>query len=111
MGKISRSGSGMNIPDHISESSGNKCFWVKILLFFVVDADADPGSGNLFDPGSGMGKFISGINIPDPQHCSSSLLHLLYSSNMSRCVIRYLNLPIQLTQSTFIKNCPHSMEY
>jgi hypothetical protein len=24
---------------------------------------------NLFDPGSGMEKFLSGINIPDPQHC------------------------------------------
>jgi hypothetical protein len=27
-------------------------FGVKILKFF--DADADPGSGNLFDPGSGI---------------------------------------------------------
>jgi hypothetical protein len=35
-------------------------FWVKILKFF--DSDADP------DPGSGMEKFGSGINIPDPQH-------------------------------------------
>jgi hypothetical protein len=49
------SGSGMNIPDHISESS-ETIFWVKILKFF--DADADPGSGNFLtlDPGSGMGK-------------------------------------------------------
>jgi hypothetical protein len=36
MGK--NSGSGMNNPDHISEST---IFWVKILKFF----DADPGSG------------------------------------------------------------------
>jgi hypothetical protein len=43
-------------------------FWVKILKFF----DADPGSWDLFDPGSGMEKFGSGINIPDPQHCSGS---------------------------------------
>jgi hypothetical protein len=35
--------------DHISESL-ETIFWVKILKFF--DADADPGSGNLFDPGS-----------------------------------------------------------
>jgi hypothetical protein len=47
MGKKSSSGSGMNMPDHISESL-ETIFWVKILKFF--DADADPGSGNLFDP-------------------------------------------------------------
>jgi hypothetical protein len=48
MGKKSGSGSGMNNPDHISESI--KCnFWVKILKFFDVD------------PGSGMGKFGSEI--------------------------------------------------
>jgi hypothetical protein len=39
-GKISRSGSGINISDHISESL-ETTFWVKILKFF----DADPGSG------------------------------------------------------------------
>ncbi len=58
--------SGMNNPDHISESL-ETIFWVKILKFF----DADPGwkkcgSGirdekNLY-PGSGM-------NIRNPQHC------------------------------------------
>jgi hypothetical protein len=41
----------MNIPDHISESL-ETIFGVKLLKFF--DADADPGSGNLFDPGSGI---------------------------------------------------------
>jgi hypothetical protein len=37
-----------------------------MLNFFVVD----PGSGAslILDPGSGMEKFGSGINIPDPQH-------------------------------------------
>jgi hypothetical protein len=35
-----KSGSGMNNPDHISESLETN-FWVKILKFF----DADPGSG------------------------------------------------------------------
>jgi hypothetical protein len=59
MGKKSRSGigSGMNIPDHFFESL-QTFFWVKIF-----DADADPGSGNLFDPGYGIqdGK--------NPQHC------------------------------------------
>jgi hypothetical protein len=39
MGKKSGSGSGMNNPDHISESL-EKIFWVKILKFF----NADPGS-------------------------------------------------------------------
>jgi hypothetical protein len=42
MGKKSGSGSGMNNPDHISESS-ETTFWVKILKFF--DVDAEPGSG------------------------------------------------------------------
>ena len=61
------SGSGMNIPDHISESL-ETIFWVKILKFF--DADRAPG-WNKF--GSGMVKIRirekhPGINIPDPQH-------------------------------------------
>jgi hypothetical protein len=50
------SGSGMNNPGHISESL-EPIFWVKILEFFDVD------------PGAGMEKIGSGINIPDPQHC------------------------------------------
>jgi hypothetical protein len=59
------SGSGVNNPDHISESL-ETIFGVKILKFF----DADPGwktfgsgirNGKISDPGSG-------INIPDPQH-------------------------------------------
>jgi hypothetical protein len=51
MGK--KSGSGMNNPDHISESL-ETIFWVKILKLF----GADPG----------WKKFGSGISIPDPQH-------------------------------------------
>jgi hypothetical protein len=39
----------MNISDHISMSL-ETIFWVKILKIF----DADPVSGNLFDPGSGI---------------------------------------------------------
>jgi hypothetical protein len=66
MGKESGSRSGMNNPDHISESL-ETIFWVKILKSFV----ADPGPGmekirirdvNNSDPGSG-------INIRGPQHC------------------------------------------
>jgi hypothetical protein len=40
MGKKSKSGSGMNNPDHIFECL-DTIFWVKILEFF----DADPGPG------------------------------------------------------------------
>jgi hypothetical protein len=43
----------MNDTDHISECL-ETIVWVKILEFF----DADPGSG--------IEKFGSGINIPDP---------------------------------------------
>jgi hypothetical protein len=45
----------MNNRDHNSQSL-KTIFWVKTLKFFDVD------------PGSGMKKFGSGINIPDPQH-------------------------------------------
>jgi hypothetical protein len=48
MGIISGSGSGMNNPDHISESL-ETIFRVKILLFFGAD------------PGSGMGKIWTGM--------------------------------------------------
>ncbi len=41
MGKKSGFGSGMNNPDHISQSF-ETIFWVYILKFF----DADPGSGD-----------------------------------------------------------------
>jgi hypothetical protein len=67
VGKKSRSGSGMNIPDHISESL-ETIFWVKIIKF--SDADADPESGKLFDPESGMEK----IRIRD-NHPGSATLH------------------------------------
>jgi hypothetical protein len=53
MGKKSRFGSGMNIPDHISESL-ETIFWAKILEFF--DTDADPGIFLTLDPGSRMEK-------------------------------------------------------
>ncbi len=56
------SGSGMNNPDHISETL-ETIFWVKILKFF----DADPGWKKF---GSGIRDRKnpgSGINISDPQ--------------------------------------------
>jgi hypothetical protein len=56
-----RSGSGMNIPDHISESLETR-FWGKILKFF--DTDANPVIFLSLDPGSGMEK----IRIQDIHH-------------------------------------------
>jgi hypothetical protein len=62
----------MNIPDDTSESL-EKIFGLKILKFFY--ADPDPGSGIFFtlDPGSVRIRdlFGSGINILDPQYCST----------------------------------------
>jgi hypothetical protein len=65
MGKKSKSGSGMNIPDHISECL-ETVFWPKILKFFDADPDPGSGSGIFFDPASGIrdGKNSD----PDPQH-------------------------------------------
>ncbi len=75
MGKKLRSGSGLNILDHISESL-ETIFWVKQKLF---DTDADPEFRNLFDPETGIrdtgwknSNPGSAINIPDPQHCTHS---------------------------------------
>jgi hypothetical protein len=53
MSKNSGYGSGINKPNHISESL-ETVFWAKILKFF----DADPG----------WKKFGSRINILDPQY-------------------------------------------
>jgi hypothetical protein len=66
MGKISGSGSGMNNPDHISESL-QKFFWVKILKFF----NADPG----------WKKFESGIRDKNPG--SATLLLTVLTANES----------------------------
>jgi hypothetical protein len=51
----------MDIPDYISESL-ETIFGLKYLnslmrIYFTLD------------PGFGMEKFGSGINVPDPQHC------------------------------------------
>jgi hypothetical protein len=48
----------MNIPDHFSES---------LETVFRVKNTSGSGIRNLFDTGSGMEKFGSGINTPDPQ--------------------------------------------
>jgi hypothetical protein len=62
MGKKSGSGSGLKIPDHISESL-ETIFWVKILKFF----DADPGWKKF---GSGLEK----IRIRDIHPGSTTLV-------------------------------------
>jgi len=59
MGKKSRSGSGMTIPGHISES---------LETIFCVEIRIRIWGRKIFDPGSGMEKVRSEINIPDPQH-------------------------------------------
>jgi hypothetical protein len=58
IGKISRSGSGINILDRIPRDE-KQFLGLKILKLF----DADPGSGIFLtlDPGLKMGKFGSGI--------------------------------------------------
>jgi hypothetical protein len=53
MGKKSRSGSGMNIPVHISERL-ETIFWVKVLTFFDADADVDVDADQDQDPESGI---------------------------------------------------------
>jgi hypothetical protein len=68
MDKKSRSGSGKNIPDHISESL-EIIFWFKIHFF---DADEDPGIFLTLDPGPGMKK----IRIRDKNPGSATLLEL-----------------------------------
>jgi hypothetical protein len=59
---------GMNIPDPVSESL-ETILWVKILKFFDMDANPDPGWKNS-DPGSGMEK----IRIRDTHPGSATLL-------------------------------------
>jgi hypothetical protein len=62
----------MNDPDHISESLETIFLGLKLKFF-----DADPGSmirdGKNLDPGSG-------INIPDPQHCSILVFNILVAA-------------------------------
>jgi hypothetical protein len=58
----------MNIPDHISESL-ETIFWVKNIK--IIGCGSGSGIRNLFDPGSGMKKFGSGIG--DKQSGSATL--------------------------------------
>ncbi len=70
----------MNIPDHISESLETI---FRLIILKLFDLDPNPGSGIFLtlDLGSGMEKFRSVINIPDPQHCMYRYLFQKYGSN------------------------------
>jgi hypothetical protein len=64
---MKKSGSGINKPDHNSESLAT-IFGLKMVLKFFV---ADPLGSEVqcrFDPGPGMEKFGPRIKILDPQH-------------------------------------------
>jgi hypothetical protein len=76
MGKKSEYGSGMNNPDHISESL-ETIFWVKILKFF----DADPGSG--------MEKIRIRDNIPDPPHGNNYLLKIKFLDGRQAALVTW----------------------
>jgi hypothetical protein len=71
------SGSGMNNPDHISESL-QTIFWVKIFKFF--DAGSGSGIRNLFDPGSGIRD----------KHPGSTTLLFLYFLFCFKIIIYFL---------------------
>jgi hypothetical protein len=77
MGKKSRTGSGMNIPDHISESL-ETLFLVKIIKFFYGDPDLGSRIFLTLDPG--WKKFGSGINIPYPLYLQNNRLPSFLSS-------------------------------
>jgi hypothetical protein len=55
-----RSGSAMNILDHISESL-ETIYWGRILKFFDAHADSDSEFFSTLDPGSEIDKFGSGM--------------------------------------------------
>jgi hypothetical protein len=79
MGKKSGTGSGMNNPDHVSESIENFFGGLKYLNSLMRIRDPEWNNCRIWNPGwkkvgSGIrnGKKSdpgSGINIPDPQHC------------------------------------------
>jgi hypothetical protein len=68
IGKKSRSGIRDEHPGSYFPELRTQFFGLKKLQLF--DADPDPGSEIFLtmDPGSGMEKFVSGLNIPDPLH-------------------------------------------
>ncbi len=75
-----RSGSGKNILDHISESLETIFLGKKYLNSLMRMRDPE-----FFDPGSGMEKFGSGINIPVPQNCYFGSQSLLVCVGYQQC--------------------------
>jgi hypothetical protein len=69
-GMVKKSGSGMNIQDHISESLGNNFLGSKYLNSLMRIRIRD-----LFDPGSGIQDEI--IRIQDEHHGSATLISIL----------------------------------
>ncbi len=68
-------------------------FWVKILTFFDVDGDPDPGIFLTIDPGSGMEKNRYGIHVQYFHVQSPPYLESLSSAP----VIQVLSPPISST--------------
>jgi hypothetical protein len=61
--------SGMNNPDHISESLKN-IFWVKIFKFFDVDPGWKKFGYGIRDKKSRIwDKHPGSATLPDPRHC------------------------------------------
>jgi hypothetical protein len=81
MGKKSRSESGMNIQDYISESLENNC-WVKILEFFYSDAEPDTGIFLTLNPR--WKKFGSGIRDKHPGSTTLDREHFSFLENLHR---------------------------
>ncbi len=65
-----KTGSGMNFPEHFSESL-ETVFRVKNI--WIIWCGSGTGIRYLFDAGSAMEKLRSGIKIPDPQHWETHL--------------------------------------
>jgi hypothetical protein len=74
MGKKSRCGSGMYIPDHVSEGL-ETIFWVKILKF--LDADPDQGSEIFLHWIRDQGRKNFGYGIRDKHPGSATLVECL----------------------------------
>jgi hypothetical protein len=109
-GKKSGSGSGMNIPDHFYKS-------LKTVIGFKY-LKSLMRIRNLFFPGSGMEKFGSGINIPDPQHCKivrgkralNQIPFQIFSEREFTPEFTELNLCFSLSKAKMMKRLPYHRE-
>jgi hypothetical protein len=97
LGKKSRSGSGMNIPDHISERL-ETIYWVKILKFF--DADPDPEIFLTLDPG--WEKFGSGIRDKHPVSATLVRGQMFNGLPELQFSFSYIGRPVAITLGSFL---------